>query len=285
MTSKPYSPSPRPTFSGPTLVRETEAVRHVWGDSEAGEVDDWIYVSSGLIHCIVFGLQPGRAFRHSPEFRTVFGADELLHVVEGTMVLANPETGEVQRVAAGGSVSFGPDTWHHAFAHGASPLRVLEFFAPPPSTGSSGPYARARPYLEVSDSSYLQSGLIERWPAARAEREAAATLRPVEEGAVLWTRHLEVLLGVMVSTPRLTAGRLELGPSDSSVAHSHDGDEVVYVLSGRLAVEGRAESGGEFRFEAGPGDLVYLPIGIGHRYLSTGGEAAAMVAVAPRMGP
>ena len=91
MTDKTYSPSPRPTFPGPTLVRESEAVRHVWGDPEAGEVDDWIYVSSGLIHCIVFGLQPGRAFRHSPEFRTVFGADELLQVVEGTMVLANPE--------------------------------------------------------------------------------------------------------------------------------------------------------------------------------------------------
>ena len=65
-----YKPSPRPTFDAPTPIRAEDAVRHTWGDEEAGLVQDWIYVSSDRIHAIVFGLPPGEAFRHSDSFRT-----------------------------------------------------------------------------------------------------------------------------------------------------------------------------------------------------------------------
>ena len=145
-----YKPSPRPSFDAPTAIRAADAVRHTWGDEAAGFVEDWIYVSSQRIHAIVFGLAPGGAFRHSESFRTVFAADELLHVLQGTLVLANPETGEVVRAEPGESVFFRRDTWHHGFSYGDEPLRVLELFAPPPATGTSGAYAKTRPYLEKS---------------------------------------------------------------------------------------------------------------------------------------
>ena len=145
-----YKPSPRPSFETPTVIRAADAVRHTWGDEAAGFVEDWIYVSSQQIHVIVFGLEPGGAFRHSDSFRTVFAADELLHVLQGTLVLANPETGEVVRAEPGESIFFRRDTWHHGFSYGDEPLRVLELFAPPPATGTSGAYARTRPYLDES---------------------------------------------------------------------------------------------------------------------------------------
>ena len=128
-----YRPSPRPTFDGPTAIPYASVTRHIWGDPEAGEVADWIYASTERVHALVFGLAPGTWFRHSPEFRTIFGADELLYVLRGTMVLANPETGEVLRVPRGGSAFFRADTWHHVHAHGNEELRVLELYAPPPS--------------------------------------------------------------------------------------------------------------------------------------------------------
>ena len=133
-----YKPSPRPSFDAPTVLRADEVVRHTWGDAEAGFVEDWIYVSSQRIHTIVFGMPPGGKFTHSESFRTIFGADELLHVLQGTLVLANPETGEIVRAEPGESVFFRRDTWHHGFSYGDEPLRVLEFFAPPPATGTSG---------------------------------------------------------------------------------------------------------------------------------------------------
>ena len=136
--SPTYAPSPRPRYDRPTLITDVTVTRHIWGDDEAHQVADWIYASTDRIHAMVFGLAPGGRFLHSPEFRTVFGADEVFTVLRGRMVLANPETGEVQLVEAGESVAFGRDTWHHVFAHGSDELRVLELFAPPPSTGSSG---------------------------------------------------------------------------------------------------------------------------------------------------
>ena len=111
-----YSPSPRPTFDGPTAIPYSSVTRHVWGDAEAGEVADWIYASTDKLHCLVFGLPVNGAFRHSREFLTVFGADEWLCVLEGTLAISNPETGEVERIPTGGSVFFRKDTWHHAFA-------------------------------------------------------------------------------------------------------------------------------------------------------------------------
>ena len=88
-----YTPSPRPSFNVPTAVRRADAIRHLWGDEESGVVADLLYASSELIHALVFMLPPGGAFRHSPEFRTVFGADELMYVLSGTMLVADPETG------------------------------------------------------------------------------------------------------------------------------------------------------------------------------------------------
>lgn len=139
MTSRPYSPSPRPVYDRPTLIREADVTRHVWGDGEAGEVADWIYASTQRLHCLVFGLAPGGRFEHSEEFRTLFGADELMLVLEGEMLLANPGTGETLRVPEGEMAFFRAGTWHHAFALGDRPLRTIEFFAPPPATGTSGP--------------------------------------------------------------------------------------------------------------------------------------------------
>ena len=54
-----YKPSPRPTFDGPAAIPYGAITRHLWGDEDAGEVADWIYVSSDRIHQLVYGLPPG----------------------------------------------------------------------------------------------------------------------------------------------------------------------------------------------------------------------------------
>jgi quercetin dioxygenase-like cupin family protein len=240
-------------------------------------VADWIYVSSGLIHALVFGLGPGGEFRHSPDHRTVFGADEWLYVLEGVMALANPATGEVQRVPAGESVFFQRDTWHHAFAHGGGPLKVLELFAPPPSTGSSGAYAQQQPYLEKSR--YADDSVLGELPRRQAE---PVTLRRLSAADAVWRRDLGALVGLLVSTEHLTAGLVEVDPGQCAAAHSHDGDEVLYVTDARLTV--RAWDGEDVSvFELGPHDACYIPLGCRHEYRNYGsGIAHAVFGVAPR---
>jgi quercetin dioxygenase-like cupin family protein len=270
------SPSPRPTFDGPALIRRADVTRHVWGDPEVGEVYDWIYASTDKVHMLVFGLAPGGEFRHSQEYRTIFAADELLHVLEGVLVIADPETGEVQRAAAGESVFFRRDTWHHAFALGPEPLRVLELFAPPPAAGASSEYARQQPYLEASR--YADDRLLGSWPPATPRESRLRVLRPED---VLWRRDLGVLCGVLVSTEHLTAATLELGPGEIAAAHEHGGDEVLMALDGTVWVRAWFEDEVHV-FELGPEDVCYLPTGARHEYRNPGeGTARAICGIAP----
>ena len=92
-----------------------------------------LYVSGQRIRPDRLGLPPGGAFRHSQGYRTVFAADEVLYVLSGVMVIADPETGEVHRVLPGEAAFFRRDTSHHVFDVSTDQLRVLEMFAPPPA--------------------------------------------------------------------------------------------------------------------------------------------------------
>ncbi len=229
-------------------------------------MDDWIYVSSDQIHQLVFGMPPGDGFRHSPSFRTVFGADEVLHVLRGTMVIANPETGEVQYVRTGESVLFRKDTWHHAYAFGAEELRVLEYFAPPPSTGTSGKYAQTRPYVEVSR--YSRPHLIGHWPERKVEAARDGHFTVLREADRLWsidTADPRVLIGIIASTDQLTAGLAKLSPGAKSSPIRHGGSAGLYVLEGRLNILIENSEHMPVWFELSPMDGFFVPEGSTYR--------------------
>jgi quercetin dioxygenase-like cupin family protein len=281
-----YKSSPRPVFDQPTHIRYADVTRHLWGDAETGFVDDWIYASTDKIHQLVFGLPGGGAFKHSQDFRTVFGADEVLYVLSGTFGAANPETGEVRVVKQGEAVFFRKDTWHHGFSLSSEPVRVLEYFAPPPSTGTSGAYARTRPY--VSDATYRQEKYIGRWPMAAAEEKAGATMHVLRDADVLWELDRNdqgVLTGLYASTDHLTAGKTTVQPGAKSSMETHAGDECLYVLSGCLNIM-VPDRDGQVWFELHPGDGFFVPADARHQYANMGGEPAVFVfGVAPDYRP
>lgn len=273
--STTYTPSPRPNYTVPTTIQRATVTRHLWGDEESGVVADLIYASTQAIHALVFILPPGGSFRHSPEFRTVFGADEVLHVLSGTMEIANPETGEVQRVPQGGSVCFGPDTWHHAFAKGEEPLHVLEFLAPPPASGSTGAYSRTRPYLEHS---------VYTRDAGAGRRDGEDTLHVLRDEDITWRQDLGVRNGTLAETPRLVVSTIEIASGDASMWHTHAGDELLYVLDGRVWVRAR-HADETYVFELEPEDACLLPAGCDHEYRNYGAVTArTLVGVAPNPG-
>jgi mannose-6-phosphate isomerase-like protein (cupin superfamily) len=266
-----YTPSPRPDFDGPTLLRYDAVSRHLWGDREAGEVADWIYVSSDKIHQLVFGLPVGGAYRHSEAYRTVFAADELLYVLQGAMAFANPETGEVHRVRRDESVFFRRDTWQHCFNISREPLRVLEYFAPPPAQGTSGAYARSQPYLEQAR--YTRDDLLQRWPEARAEALARETIAVLREEDALWRLEGEAqqaLVGILASTEHLTVGMMALLPGRHSDLEVHGGDEGLYLLEGTGHIHVPDNEGAKW-FELHEQDGFYLPQGTPHRYYNMSG--------------
>ena len=267
-----------------------KAVLKLWGDNESGRVSDRIYVSNERIQQLVFSMPPGGRFGHSENYRTVMGADELFYVLAGTLVLANPQTGEVHRVEQGEGIYFRLGTWHHGFNYGPAELQVLEFFAPPPPTGSSQPFARTRPYL--TESSYVQDEWIGTWPMAAAEATARHTQQVIHGRDVMW--RLEgsknaVLVGIYLSTDELTAGVVDMLPGQVSEPHVHAGDEAGYVRDGRLHLlfpEYPARGQGNGWFEMQAGDGYYVPAGTLHQHFNMSGwPVRFMFGVAPRYLP
>ncbi len=276
-------PSPRPEYDRATAIGHDEAVLHLWGDEESGYVGDRIYVSSGLIHLIEFSLRPRARFTHSENNRTVFAADEVLHVTEGEMLLVNPETGEAVLAREGESVFFRRDTWHHAVNRSNDrPLRVMELFAPPPSTGASSAYARTRPYL--SDWRYGDDRWLGRWPMDRAEREKTRSFHLVREPDLMWRAddpEDDLLVGLVCSTEHLTAGRARLLPGQSSQVRHHGGDLTFVVLSGEIAVFLPDAAEPPSWFELGVGDGFYVPRGDRYQLFGHSSASEILFGVAP----
>ncbi len=277
-----YTSSPRPTFAGPAHIPFAAVTRHLWGDAASGEVADWIYVSSDKIHQLVFGLLPGAMFRHSEAYRTIFGADEVFYVLSGQMILSNPETGELYRAGPGEAVFFRRDTWHHALNCGTEPLRVLEYFAPPPSQGTSGAYARTQPYLTAPR--YTQDELLGRWPMARDEQARARTMQVMRDSDLLWRlegKERQTLVGLYAATEHLTVGKVELLPGQHSDVRCHSGDLSLYLLSGTLNVRLPEHQGPRWH-ELAPGDGFYIPQGeLYQLYNVAAAPVSAIFGVAP----
>jgi len=278
----------RPTVVTPPpgAVRAADVALKLWGDDTSGYVNDWIYVSNDKIQQLVFSLAPGTRFGHSERHRTNLGADEIFYVLSGVLVLANPETGEVHRVEPGEALWFGPDTWHHGVSQGTETLRVLEFFAPPPATGSSQPYANTKPYLATP--TYVQDDWLGAWPAAAAqarERHTQHVLRPAD---VLWRLEgdeNELLVGILLSTEQLTCGSIELLPGRRSDVRSHGGDCAGYVVEGRLNLllpEGVDGSAGNLWFQIDRDDGFFVPGGVQYQLFNmTDQPARLLFGVAP----
>jgi mannose-6-phosphate isomerase-like protein (cupin superfamily) len=276
--------TPRPAYDAPTVVRRDETAHHVWGDAGSGLVTDRVYVSTGTLHVLEYELAPGGEFRHSPGNKTVFAADVAYCVLEGTLVIADPEHGEVRVVEAGEQVLFRRDTWHHGFNPGAGPTRVLEFFAPPPSRGTASTYAVTQPMLE--DVRYRDDRWAGRWPEAQAERDAAAKLHVTGASSALWgfagdsPAHL---VGTVVDTEHLTVGIGRVAAGHVEDPRKREDESVLVVTEGELWVDARDEVTGDYTVAClRPGDAAFLPRGTHLRVLVRGAAPAAYLLGAGR---
>jgi mannose-6-phosphate isomerase-like protein (cupin superfamily) len=261
--------TPRPEYDRPTVIRSAEVVRHLWGDEESGFVGDEVLLSSQLLHGLIFTLPPGGRFGHSPDNRTVFAADEVYAVLQGTIAVVDPASGQVCRAEASEFVVFGRDTWHHGINWGTTPVRVLELFAPPPATGASSAYARTVPYLEQSR--YAEDGVLGRWPAERAAVEAASRLALVTGRDLRWRAEGDLHVGLVCSTGQLTVTSEELLPGGRSELRRHGGDAFFHVTAGVAHVHA-PENDGPSWFQVLAGDSFAIPAGTPYRLVNQGAE-------------
>ena len=204
-----YKPSPKPDFIKPTHIKYDSLEPHMWGDEITGKVKDWIYVSNKSLHQIIFGMEARGSFKHSDQYRTIFGADELMYVLSGVLIINNPETGETQKINKGESVFFRKDTWHHGFNHSDDYLQVLEFFSPPPITGTSGAYAKEKTLLKKS--LYIKKNYN-----SENNLKNQNTFKIIKNDNLVWRLegpNQEILIGTFVNTEFLKVHIIKLLPN------------------------------------------------------------------------
>lgn len=228
-----YKPSPKPDFHEPTHIDYKKMETYMWGDDEAGKVKDWIYVSNKSLHQIIFGLEPGGSFKHSDQYRTIFGADELLYVLSGVLIINNPETGETHKILPGDSVFFNKDTWHHAFNYSEEYLQVLEFFSPPPITGTSGAYAKEKKLLK--NLKYKRDNYL--YPSENFKNENSFKI--IKKKDYIWSldgNNQETLIGTLVKTQNLDVKIINLKPLQETNIFNFNKNTSYLSLSDNLEI-------------------------------------------------
>jgi mannose-6-phosphate isomerase-like protein (cupin superfamily) len=266
----------------PVVVRYRDLERRTWGDEESGRLPDWFYADNAKLSLNIVGMAPNGAVLHSPENPSIFGADELFYVLEGTMVQSNPATGEVLVVKPGEATYFRKDTWHHQWNYSNHQLKMLEFFQPAPKSGTGGKYARAK--QNITDYRHKRDDLLGQWPMAREKLEAERTMWHIGESDILWRlegklRGRELLVGIMLSTEHVTVGKISFLGGQRSSVFTHRGDKVLVLEEGTLHIEFPSNKAW---VELEPMDGCRIPEGVPHSFYNMSQEPARCVfSVAP----
>ena len=268
--------TPRPTFDAATVIRRDETAHHVWGDLGAGLVTDRVYVSTDTLHVLEFELAPGGGFRHSATNKTVFAADVMYCVLDGTLVIADPQYGEVQLVSSGQSVLFGRDTWHHGFNPFQETVRVVEFFAPPPSQGTASEYAKLQP--ELDSVTYRDDRWDRNWPHARADHAATSRFTVCDKQGALWSFAKDSpshLAGTLADTEFLTVHTGLVSSGHAEDLSPVIDETLLVVTEGELWVDVATADSSSFSPAClRPGDAMFAPRGTQIRVLSRSGMPA-----------
>ena len=266
--------TPRPEYDQPQIITPDSVVRHLWGDEESGYVGDEVLLSTGLLHALIFTLPPGARFGHSQDNRTVFAADEMYVVLEGTIAVIDPAVGQVVRAEEGDAVFFRRDTWHHGVNWGTGPVRVLEFFSPPPATGASSAYAKTVPYLEHPV--HADDSIVGNWPMDRVGVESKDALHLIQSRDIRWRAEGNLQVGLLCSTENLTVADITVLPGHSSGVRLHEGDALLHGLSGEVHVHTPdADNATWWRVRAG--DSMVIPDGFAYRLVNQSAAPARLV--------
>ncbi|MFO1540084.1 MAG: hypothetical protein ACKOTZ_06500, partial [Chloroflexota bacterium] len=175
---------------------------------------------------------------------------------------------------------FRRDTWHHGRAWGSAPLRVLELMAPTPAAGASTAYALRQPYLDLADARTADDALLGRLPMDAPAIAAAASFRVLRDADRTCRLEGDLLVGLLVSTPELSAAIAELPAHGRSELRRYGGDLLLHGLSGSVEAE-LPEPAGE-RIRVGPGDTLVVPAGFPvHLHGDGRGDARLLLGAAP----
>ncbi len=285
MNDEPAPGVPR-LFRGPIAVRRSDGQRFLWGDEQSGQVADVIYGRGERISAVTFSLGPGHWFGASEAWKPLYDQHRFYYVVQGTLAIHDPETGDAVVAGPGEAVTWRGARYHFGYNVGDDEVLVLDWFAPRErllEVPESSLAASKRDLGEVRGGRYDLLGV---WPDRRTEElkrsRADGGLVTVSERDSLRLVHgtrRPQLVSILSSGEHLTAGTFTVRGGTKTEPEQHPGDEVVFALSGQLHVHLPA-SGDWLELDAL--DAAFIPEQTPHEYWSYSSlPAKAVFCVAP----
>jgi quercetin dioxygenase-like cupin family protein len=273
-------------FRGPIAVRRSDGQRFLWGDEQSGQVADVIYGRGERISAVTFSLGPGHWFGASEAWKPLYDQHRFYYVVQGTLAIHDPETGDAVVAGPGEAVTWRGARYHFGYNVGDDEVLVLDWFAPRErllEVPESSLAASKRDLGEVRGGRYDLLGV---WPDRRTEElkrsRADGGLVTVSERDSLRLVHgtrRPQLVSILSSGEHLTAGTFTVRGGTKTEPEQHPGDEVVFALSGQLHVHLPA-SGDWLELDAL--DAAFIPEQTPHEYWSYSSlPAKAVFCVAP----
>ncbi len=255
MTEAVRKPTPRPSFIEPTVIASGKAVKHTWGDGPSGHVYDDVVVSSRELHVLEFTLSPGTQFVQSEANPTIFDADVVYVVLQGSLWVRDAESGQTIHLQQGEAAWIRPRTWHQGFNPSAGAVRTLELFAAPPSRGTASQFALQQPFLS-STQTVLQPD--QDWPSTGlGKTESLVRLSPAgwrwsfapDTAAVRWAD--------LMATRDLIVRQVHCEPGASAVIADLRADALVRAIDPLVVTVTGAL--GERTIELSEGDALFIP--------------------------
>lgn len=260
----------------PMLVTHAEATRFLWGDAEAGQVSDLIYGRGSRNAGFIYLLGPGHWFGASKTWKPLYDQHRFYYVVQGTLAIQDPESGEIAIATPGQAVSWRGLRYHFGYNVGDEEVIVLDWFAPNERAPEASELEYSPSKREVGRVRAGRVELLGNWPdqsidelERRLNSGGPVTVRPETALHLIHGDRNPRLVSILASSPEMTAGSFAIRGGTHSDAERHAGDEVVFALDGRLNVH--LPDSGDW-FELNRLDCLFIPEGIAHEYWSYGAD-------------
>jgi gentisate 1,2-dioxygenase len=299
----------------PMIITEETTSARIYG-RERYSVPSYVRVATRDMSLNGFHIPPGGHFEPIDVHAV---GDEIYYVTRGVAKVLNPERGVVHTIKPGDTILIPMGVPHQAWNFGDETTEMLVALAPRQWAGSGDEVEVAEivergrlkqsptDEYEASDATAPEPGsdwrtalpanVLDRigcFPAAGPQARAERRMYVIHREDALQMLHgadSPILVEFLVSNDVFHFGIMTVPRMVRSDPEVHQGEEVIYVLKGKISVEIMAEDwleGNEplvrKRFEVHEGQRMLIPRGMLHRYHNLHGQTVEFqFCVAPRL--
>ena len=241
--------------TAPRLIKQADAPRILWGDDEAGYVNDIINLHSKELVLATICMPPGGFYRASEKHKPIYDATGCFYVLQGDYTVQLPDTGEVRTMTAGQLLILRGPLLHYGYNFGDCETRVLEMISPVPGANAAAIDVKRRP-LPNPVRGVLRDALAD-FPASgrSAAYQLEVTCRKSALNAVIGIR-TPIRLQIFNSSERISTAAFSLLAGQRSEPLCFSRETAIYLEQGVLNVRDLAD--GKWT-EVTAGDTYFAP--------------------------